>query len=160
MFRVAAKLKNVKKHIKIQNKTTFGNIFQNKTKILEELKDIQNNIQANGYEMVTREEESNKLVELHDLISKEETFWRQCSRKKFLKEGDRNTKFFHMTTLKHRMANRISKLMMTDGMANNEDFIKKEARVFFGSLLQCDPNLNMEKQQMVFNNIPLCIFEA
>lgn len=76
MFRVAAKLKNVKKHIKIWNKMTFGNIFDKKSKILEELRDIQNKIQADGYEMVSREEESLKLVELHDIITKEESFWR------------------------------------------------------------------------------------
>ena len=35
MFRVATKLKNVKKNIKIWNKNTFGNIFKNKKNILE-----------------------------------------------------------------------------------------------------------------------------
>ena len=77
MFRVVAKLKNVKKNIKIWNKTTFGNIFQNKKKIVEELKDIQDKIQADGYEKVSREEESEKLVKLHDIITKEEMFQRQ-----------------------------------------------------------------------------------
>ncbi len=77
LFRVAAKLKNVKKSIKFWNKTTFGNIFENKNKIVEELKDIQDKIQADGYELVSREEESDKLVELHDIITKEEMFWRQ-----------------------------------------------------------------------------------
>ena len=45
MFKVAAKLKNVKKKIKIWNKNSFGNIFDKKDKILEELKDIQDKIQ-------------------------------------------------------------------------------------------------------------------
>ena len=40
-----------------------------------------------------------------------------------------------MTTLKHRMANRISKLMTTDGITDNEDVIKREAMGFFGSFL-------------------------
>ena len=99
MFRVAAKLKNVKKDIKKWNKHTFGNIFENKKKILEELKDIQDRIQAKGYEVVSREEESDKLVEFHDIITKEEMFLRQRSRKVFLKDRYRNTKYFHMTTL-------------------------------------------------------------
>ena len=86
------------------------------------------------------EEESGKLVELHDSIAKEEMFWRQCSRKVFLKEGDRNTKFFHMKTLKHRMANRISRLNTNEGLTDNEEIIKREAVEFFNRLLQGDPN--------------------
>ena len=40
MFRVVAKLKNVKKNIKKWNKNTFGNIFEYKKNIFEELKEI------------------------------------------------------------------------------------------------------------------------
>ena len=40
IFRVAKNLRNVKDNIKTRNKETFGNIFENKRKILEELKAI------------------------------------------------------------------------------------------------------------------------
>ena len=62
MFRVAKKIRNVKDNIKKWNKETFGNIFWNKRKILEELKDIHDNIQKDGYENFSREEEDFKLV--------------------------------------------------------------------------------------------------
>ena len=159
MFQVAAKLKNVKKNIKKWNKHTFGNIFENKKKILEELKDIQDRIQTDGYEVVSREEESVKLVEFHDIITKEEMFWRQRSRKVFLKEGDRNTKFFHMTTLKHRMANIISRLKIEERFIDNEEIIKREAMDFFSNLLQGDPNLDLDKQNMFLDCIPSYFFE-
>ena len=94
MFKVAAKLKNVKKKIKIWNKNTFGNIFESKDKIMEELKDIQDKIQMEGYVTFSRDDESDKLVELYDIIAKEEMFWRQHSKKVFIKEGDRKTIFF------------------------------------------------------------------
>ena len=38
MFRVATKLKNVKNNIKIWNKNTFGNIFENKKRLWRSLK--------------------------------------------------------------------------------------------------------------------------
>ena len=38
MFRVVAKLKNVKKNIKKWNKHTFGNIFENKKRFWRNLK--------------------------------------------------------------------------------------------------------------------------
>ena len=79
MFKVVAKLKNVKKNIKKWNKHTFGNIFENKKKILEELKDIQDRIQTDGYEAISREEETGKIVEHHDIIIKEEMFYRKHS---------------------------------------------------------------------------------
>ena len=74
MFKVASKLKNVKRNIKRWNKDTFGNIFDNKRKVIEELKEIQDSIQVDGYGTVSREEESVKLTEVHYIITKEEMF--------------------------------------------------------------------------------------
>lgn len=127
---------------------------------MEELKDIQDRIQTDGYGVVSREEESRKLVELHDLITKEEMFWRQRSRKAFLKEGDHNTNLFHLTTLKHRMDNRISILNTNEDLTENEEIIKREAMEFFSRLLQGDPDLNLDKHNMFLECIPSCISEA
>lgn len=35
------------------------------------------------------------MHELDNLLSREETFWRQRARTQWLKESDRNTRFFH-----------------------------------------------------------------
>lgn len=71
-------------------------------------------------------------------------FWRQFSRKVFLKEGDHNTKFFHVTTLKHMMTNIIFRLKTDEGSTDNEEIIKREAVGFFKSLLQ-ESNLDLDK---------------
>lgn len=86
-------------------------------------------------------------------------FWRQRSRKVFFKEGDQNTKYFHMTTLKHRMANRISRLKMEERFTENDESINREAVEFFSNLLQGDPNLDLEKKNFFLDCIPFCIFE-
>ena len=96
------------------------------------------------------------MVELHDIIAKEETFWRQRSRKVFLKEGDRNTKFFHVTTLKHKMAHRICRLKTDEGSTEDEETIKREAMSFFKSLLQ-ESNLDLDKQDSFLHCIPSCV---
>ena len=80
LFHVASKLRNVKKKVEVWNKRCFGNILYNKSKIKEDLQMIQEIIQQEGYTMhlVTRENE--KMVEYHDIVTKEEICWRQRSR--------------------------------------------------------------------------------
>ena len=105
--RVARKLSNVKRMIKVWNKMDFGHIFHDKEDLTIKLISIQDNIQQEGYNELNIEAELSILSDLHNIISKEEKFWRQRSRINWLKEGDQNTKFFHLSTLKHRENNRI-----------------------------------------------------
>jgi hypothetical protein len=46
----------------------------------------------------------------------EETLWRQKSRIRWLNEGERNTKFFHRTTISRRTHNKILKIQDRDGI--------------------------------------------
>ncbi|XP_043721146.1 uncharacterized protein LOC122668675 [Telopea speciosissima] len=52
---------------------------------------------------------------LNEELDREEELWRQKSRVDWLQQGDRNTKFFHLTTIQHRSQNRILKLRAPDG---------------------------------------------
>ena len=63
LFRVASKLKNIKKNVKIWNKICFCNIFENKSIIKEDLQKIQERIQKEGYTLDLVKEENEKLVE-------------------------------------------------------------------------------------------------
>ena len=76
LYQVASKLINVKKKVKIWNKRCFGNIFDNKSIIKEELQLIQDRIQREGYSMDLAMEENEKMVKYHDIITKEEIYWR------------------------------------------------------------------------------------
>ncbi|KAK9666631.1 hypothetical protein RND81_14G199600 [Saponaria officinalis] len=62
-------------------------------------------------------ERRNICSEIHKLIiTQEETYWRQRSRSDFLKEGDRNTKFFHLKASGHRRRNKTTKLVDDNGV--------------------------------------------
>ena len=52
------------------------------------------------------------------------------------------------------MANRISRLNAHGGTTEHEEIIKREAMDFFNNLLQGDPNLDKEKQNMFLDYIP------
>ncbi|KAF7826560.1 reverse transcriptase [Senna tora] len=52
---------------------------------------------------------------LADLKKQEEKFWESRSRVKWLRSGDKNTRFFHAVTMQRRNINRISCLQLSNG---------------------------------------------
>ncbi|CAM8953758.1 unnamed protein product [Rhodiola kirilowii] len=53
--------------------------------------------------------------DLDEWFLREELFWKQRSRADWLKEGDRNTRFFHQRATHKRVVNRIEKLQSDSG---------------------------------------------
>ena len=108
MARFQKKLKLLKAKIKRWNKTTFGNIFKEKEILTQEIKDIQQRMISEGRseELAQKEQVIEKKFLERDL--QEEILWRQKSRIRWLKEGEKNMKFFHKTTVQRRMSNQIS----------------------------------------------------
>lgn len=159
MYKLANKLRHVKDNIRIWNKESFGNIFSNKAKISSNLKDIQDSIQISRYEKIPKEKESETLIKYHDMVHKEEVFWKQRSRNTWLRERDRNSKFFHLSAIKHKVANRISKLRVNKNFLDKEEDIAKEAKDYFLNLLTQDFDLDQNSQQDILAKIPKILFD-
>jgi hypothetical protein len=53
--------------------------------------------------------------QIEDRKRQEEILWKQKSRIQWLKEGERNTKFFHRTVIQRRHCNRITHLVSDEG---------------------------------------------
>ncbi|XP_074266876.1 uncharacterized protein LOC141590167 [Silene latifolia] len=73
-----------------------------------------------------RDEESvrrrRKLVaEISELRRQEEQYWRQRSRALWLRDGDKNTKFFHMRAGERKRKNSIAKLIDDEGVTRMGD---------------------------------------
>lgn len=83
-------------------------------------------------------EEKTLKSKLHALWKQEEIYWKQRSRVRWLKEGDRNSKFFHLSTMERRRRNKIIKLRDSGGRGvwlDKEPEIMEEIHRFFSGLL-------------------------
>ena len=100
-------------------------------------------------------EETNERVNARDDYKKwsllEEVSWRQESRELWLKEGDRNTGFFHKMANSHRRRNAINKIRVEGDWLIDDNAIQKGVVETFKSLLSesggwrpAFPNIPME----------------
>ena len=115
---VANKLERIKKDLKKWNREVFGIVK-------ERIKSLQANIAKIQQKPPTRENlelEAALSLELDDWLLKDELRLKQKSRELWLKEGDRNSRFFHLFTLVRRRRNRTEEIKLEDGSWINNRF--------------------------------------
>ena len=59
--------------------------------------------------------------EINEILTREEMMWKQRSRVEWLRNGDRNTKFFHASASQRRRKNRIDGVMDSKGVWHAEE---------------------------------------
>lgn len=132
---VSLKTKNFTDALHVWNQRVFGNIFKRKRKLLSRM---------SGLEKALADHPSHYLLQLHKnlslqyqtLLQQEEDFWKQKSRLEWQAQGDRNTKFFHTSTIIRRKRNRIDFLENSQGNMNHDfQFIKESITEFFTKTL-------------------------
>eukprot|EP00253_Pinus_taeda_P002878 PITA_02878 len=115
MFQFQQKLKHLKGKIKYWNRTTFGNILHKKANIEQDMKQLQQKIITQGRSDDLADQEKSLEKELMEKEKQEEMLWKKKSRIRWLKEGEKNTKFFHNTTIQRRMHNNITHIQNEQG---------------------------------------------
>ena len=129
------KLKVVKSKLKEWNKDVFGRVEYRKNLALDQLQfwdAKEKTIRLSLEEMDARRkvrEEYKKWVLL------EEMNWRQKSREVWLKEGDRNTRFFHRMANAHRRRNNVDQIRVNGVWYSEENVISERIVNAFRSLL-------------------------
>lgn len=111
---LAQKLKYLKRDISKWNKEEYGKVEVWESKTLDEILILELAIEGR---MNTQEEKSqilNSKLEIQRFGQSREASWRQKSRCLWLKEGDRNTKFFQRVANANRRYNRIDKLLVEE----------------------------------------------
>ncbi|RVW27451.1 Transposon TX1 uncharacterized 149 kDa protein [Vitis vinifera] len=119
-YRLAAKMRGLKHNLKIWNKEVFGRLEKNKAEALQQVErwDVVEEERA-----LSEEELGHKKTAKENYskwVSMEEVHWRQLSREIWLREGDRNTGFFHRMANAHRRGNNLIKIKI-NGVRLTED---------------------------------------
>ncbi|KAL8137127.1 hypothetical protein V2J09_003128 [Rumex salicifolius] len=96
------------------NREVFGVIQERKANLLHDIQYVQGLIEVDATNDLLIQEEI-LLKELDVVLDQEETLWFQKSREKWIALGDRNTAFFHTSTVIRRRRNRIEMLRDDDG---------------------------------------------
>uniref|UniRef100_A0A8R7V269 Reverse transcriptase domain-containing protein n=1 Tax=Triticum urartu TaxID=4572 RepID=A0A8R7V269_TRIUA len=92
--------------------------------------------------------------ELDELLLREEILWRQRSRATYLREGDRNTEWFHRQATWRRKQNSITKLMNEKGeWIEQKRDLHKMATIFFKVLYAEDKNVKPQEILGLFSEL-------
>lgn len=73
-------------------------------------------------------------LDIHEIYHKKEIMWRQRARTTWLKEGDKNTTFFHKTTNARSRSNAIHSLKVDNLSITKENFIHRHVDSHFKQL--------------------------
>ncbi|RVW70583.1 putative ribonuclease H protein [Vitis vinifera] len=134
-FRLASKLKELKKKIKVWNREVFGRLEVNKNLALHQVEHW-DGVES---ERILSERETELKKEAKENYQKwvllEELHWRQLSRELWLKEGDRNTGYFHRMANAHRRNNTLDRIKINGVWLSEEQEVKEGIVNVFQQLL-------------------------
>lgn len=135
---VRTKLAYTMENLKRWSRDKIGNIKKSIERCRRELEEMR----MRGRE--DSEPDVHRLkIFLQELLHREEIWWKQRSRITWLKEGDRNTRYFHLKASWRARKNLIKKLRRSDGMmCSKEEELGEIARSFFRDLYTKDESLN------------------
>ncbi|KAK1297942.1 hypothetical protein QJS10_CPB14g01761 [Acorus calamus] len=117
------KLKRLKHDLIAWNKNVFGSLSLRVSNAEKDLLNVENTLD-NGLPIEPPTKLLDAKVKFHNALLAEESFWRQKSRISWLKEGERNTSFFHTSTKVRHATNRIHSLKIGPTITSDEKEIK------------------------------------
>ena len=118
-------IKHFKRDATKWNKVQFGNIFARKKNIMARLDGIQRTLSIRPSNFLLNLENA-LLKELDMVLNQEEELWALKSRVNWMIQGDKNTAFYHVSTLVRRKRNQIVAIKNAMGeWLSEEDEVKE-----------------------------------
>ena len=142
---ISSALRGVMKALKEWSSVQFGSV----RKELERLRALLAELQANGNDDLAVK---NTIRTMNELLYREEMMWLQRSRISWLREGDRNTKFFHQRAVWRARKNKIRKLKGADGnWCSDRSTMEGMVNNYFSNLYTNDPSIYPQEVVSLFD---------
>ncbi|XP_057775017.1 uncharacterized protein LOC130993994 [Salvia miltiorrhiza] len=135
IFTVMAKLKRLRKDLRLWNKNTFGHVDKLLMERQQELLEIQERIASEGYTEDLFDKEVRAQASINTSLS---CLLQQKSRVKWLHDGDCNTTFFHNMLRFKRKPHFISQLQIDGAACVDQADISRHIVGYFSSLFTED----------------------
>ena len=140
-FRWFLKMRRLKEVLRGWSKSSFGDIFAKVKEAEEEVK-LAQEIVDGSYSETGLQHLVVANQTLHETMRQEELFWSQKARCQWLKEGNRNTSFFHCRVRNKRQRSFIHAIKIDDGhWVHDIKDIQDEGNSFFEKLFSFDGNV-------------------
>lgn len=125
--------------LKQWNKSVFGHIIWRKKRLRARLDGVQRRPAIHPTTAMLKLEQQLKFM-LGETLMHGEIMWQQKSRVQWLQAGDRNTKFFHLSTVIRRRRNKAEALRTPDGSwVFDQRSLKDMVADYFRTLYATDP---------------------
>ena len=143
---LACKLKVLKQDLKKWNRELIGNVSSNEESALSQIGYYNARDRDLGLSPKESKARRRAMEDFNKWTSMEETLWRQKSRQLWLKEGNKNSWFFHKMANARRRRNFLVAIKVNGRRLPKEDEIKEEVvNTFQRVLLETDdwrPSIN------------------
>jgi hypothetical protein len=133
-FVLAKKLQALKGEIKKWNREVFGDVGTRNKAWAEELELLDSYEEGRGLSEEEKERRRGLATDLEASLLQEKICWRQKSKVRWLKEGDKCTKFFHQVANANRRNNSIESLSVNGSSTSDPDVISYHTVNFYESL--------------------------
>ncbi|XP_042492252.1 uncharacterized protein LOC122071862 [Macadamia integrifolia] len=120
IFILSQKLKRVKLYIKPWARKNFPNIDNEVKKASDHLNSVHQEIEAIGMSDDHFGREADAKTALLKATQLQDNLWAQKAKQRWMKDGDKNSKFFHLSVKMQRARNQIHTLQNADGEWMND----------------------------------------
>ncbi|KAJ9691417.1 hypothetical protein PVL29_013560 [Vitis rotundifolia] len=124
-YRLATKMKEVKQKLKVWNREVFGRLEDNKAAALHLVDHwdmVESERRLSEEETISKKEAKESYAKW---VSLEETHWRQHSKELWLREGDKNTGYFHRMAAAHRRINYMDRIKINGVWLTEEKDVRE-----------------------------------
>ncbi|XP_035540358.1 uncharacterized protein LOC118344262 [Juglans regia] len=163
LLKLSIRLKRTKIALRAWNKNVFGRVDVNIRALEERLEFLDTQLQSSFSEEIEDDFVATK-TEIDIWEKREASRLAQIAKKKWLTEGDQNSKFFHSVINQRHNKGHISKMVLADGrVLCTAEEVHEEAVIYFRNFLSdvstvdhCDLSRIIEKKISDEENLWLC----